>query len=179
MSKTAFRRSLGLVTRSLSLLPLLAIGLLCGGKLAVAEAPTTCRLVSTEGQTRDCLHGRWHLTAVSTAPWVKLEIPKRLLHDKEIIFENGAMMSNALFPCEKAQQSLVQMERAGLFEGNLPNEGKDSNVEAQLGLDKGGRGTPTVRIHCENGSYDFHIASDDVFILAYINVIYRAVRLRP
>ncbi len=147
----------------------MSTGVRISGALAILLAAFAPSLAA------EALTGQWNVRSLGPAPWYSAAPPPAPLEGVTLVLAKDAIDGNRIVRCRNGRQEQHTLPVTYLFEGNLTTETMFAAAR-KLGLDKDGKGTPTIRFVCSNASFDLHLSGRNEFIFAIDNVIYRARR---
>ena len=120
--------------------------------------------------------GRWWIVSAAPAPWLDISVvfdakeAESYLGD-ELVFAADRVEGPAPLGCANAVYETAMSPPEGLFQGSL-----DAETAVTDGASLGIAGeTPTLRVSCDTGVFDYHLAGDEL-LTALNNVIYTLAR---
>jgi hypothetical protein len=112
-------------------------------------------------------HGQWTVLQVQRPNWLAAESPidsrLRTLIGEAVAFERARVRAPAPLTCTDARYQQLTVPAPGLFQGALDGRDDAQTQARALGLDPGG--APTLRVDCDNASFDYHRAGDHLLTL--------------
>jgi hypothetical protein len=123
--------------------------------------------------------GRWRGIGAEVAPWwpsaTHAHTENRLARSG-LVFRDGVFKGLAPLGCSQPSYTVVSLPPEGLFQGGLA--GRDAADDAdRMGFPDGD--VPTLRVDCQNATFDFHLAGESTLKFALDNVIYTFERAPP
>ena len=126
--------------------------------------------------TPTALQGPWIIARSSAPDWIRSPGQQRAnLVGRRVSFEDGTVDAPAPIGCGHARYSLVESPPQGLFQGYL--EAPDSAANAARELHLSVISTPTVRVDCDTGSFDYHVDERGELVIMLDQVLYHLTRV--
>jgi hypothetical protein len=112
-------------------------------------------------------HGRWTVVQVQAAPWLDATAPAathlRALVGERVDLARTQVRGPAPLACAGARYQVLAVPADGLFQGALAGRADAATQAAGLGLHE--LPASTVRVDCDNASFDFHRAGAGLVLL--------------
>lgn len=118
--------------------------------------------------------GTWRVFRMQPAPWVDDAAqlaPSAIALGARLEFAQDALRGPAALACAQPRYHDLPVPAPGLFQGGLPDPERQAR---DLGFAPDT--IPSLRIDCDNASFDVHFADADTLLLALDNRIYSASR---
>lgn len=112
-------------------------------------------------------HGRWTVVQVQAAPWLEPTTPVaarvRNLVGARVELARSQVRAPAPLACSGARYQVLALPADGLFHGALAGRADAAALAAAAGL--AALPADTVRVDCDNASFDFHRAGAGLVLL--------------
>jgi len=106
-------------------------------------------------------HGAWVIVQAAPPPWrmeAQVDARIRAMIGEAVVFERTRVRGPELFACRQARYAEIGVEPAGLFQGALADDPEAAARAGTLGFEA--MPVPTLRVDCDNASFDFHRNGD-------------------
>ncbi|MFB9069329.1 hypothetical protein [Pseudofulvimonas gallinarii] len=111
-------------------------------------------------------HGAWVIVQAAPPPWqadAGIDPRIRELIGETVVFERTRLRGPDPFACKGARYREFDMAVQGVFQGALSDDPRLAQRAATLGLD--GPEVRTLRIDCDNASFDFHRVDNRLLLM--------------
>ena len=111
-------------------------------------------------------HGACVIVQAAPPPWqpeARIGPQIRDLIGETVVFERRQLRGPAPLACRGARYEDVNVPPQGLFQGAFAGDARAAQHASTLGFD--GPGVKTLRVDCENASFDFHHLDDRLLLM--------------
>lgn len=145
----------------------------CGMMVAAALALTACHAsAETQPILPEAFSGRWIGIGVEQLPGSRRQpgpIERREAARSTLAFAASAFTGPEGIGCSNPHYTIVSLPPEGLFQGALASRDAADDAD-RLGFP--GSDIPTLRVDCDNASFDFHLAGPTSLRWALDGLIY-------